>query len=536
MGGWQMTTMFNRVRQAALGALVVGSIAGPLAAPAAAQTLRVVQNGNLTILDPIWTTAYVTRNHGYLIYDTLFSADEKYAIKPQMVDKYEVSADKTIWTFTLRDGLEWHDGTPVTSEDCIASIKRWGARDPMGQKLMDFTKDFKAVDAKTFQLILKEPYGLVLDSLGKPSSNVPFMMPKRIAETSPMEQIKDYIGSGPFVFKRDEWKPGEKLVYVKNAKYKPRSEPASGMAGGKLVKVDRVELLEISDTQTQANALIAGEIDILEAPPHDLLPVLKADKNVTLIDWNPLGHVFIIRFNHLQPPFDNPKVRLAALYSMRQEDYLKASIGDPQYYKVCGAAFICGTPNATEKPGGILIKPDFAKSRALLKEAGYDGTPVLLMQSTTLPVLTNIAPVTKSLLEEGGFKVNMVSMDWQTLVSRRTRTEPPSQGGWNIFHTFSVSVDQLNPISNSYFVAAGAGGKSWFGWPSDPEMEKLRDQYAREGDPAKQAALAETIQLRALETAQYGWIGQWYGPGAHRKNISGWLTAPVPVFWNIEKK
>src|SRR5712672_220132 len=467
--------------------------------PAWAQgkVLKFVQNGNLTILDPIWTTAYVTRNHGYLIYDTLFASDESNAVKPQMVDKYEVSPDKTVWTFTLRDGLEWHDGKP-------------------------------------FQIVLKEPYGLVLDSLGKPSSNVPFMMPKAVAETDAFKQIDSQIGSGPFIYVNAESKPGEKHVYIKNPKYKPRSEPASGLAGGKVAKVDRVEIVEMPDVQQQVNALIAGEIDLVEQPPHDLLPVLKADKNVVLEDWNPLGHVFIIRFNHVVKPFDNPKIRLAALYSMRQEDYLKATIGDPAYYKVCPAAFICGTPNASDKTNGLLIKPDFEKSKALLKEAGYDGTPIVLMQSTTLPVLTNMAPVTKSLLEQGGFKVDMQSMDWQTLVTRRTKKDPADKGGWNAFHTFSVSADALNPISNSYMVANG--DKAWFGWPTDPEMEKLRDAYAKETDPAKGKALAAAVQARALETAQYGWIGQWYGPGAARANVTGWLKAPVPVMWNVEKK
>jgi peptide/nickel transport system substrate-binding protein len=506
------------------------------AGPALAQgkVLKFVQNGNLTILDPIWTTAYVTRNHGYLIYDTLFASDENNAVKPQMVDKYEVSPDKLVWTFTLRDGLEWHDGKPVTAEDCIASIQRWGKRDTMGIKLMDFVKEYKAVDAKTFQIVLKEPYGLVLDSLGKPSSNVPFMMPKAVAETDAFKQIDSQIGSGPFIYQKDESKPGEKHVYLKNPKYKPRSEAPSGLAGGKVAKVDRVEIVEMPDVQQQVNALIAGEIDLVEQPPHDLLSVLKADKNVALEDWNPLGHVFVIRFNHVVKPFDNPKIRLAALYSMRQEDYLKATIGDPAYYKVCPAAFICGTPNASDKTNGLLIKPDFEKSKALLKEAGYDGTPIVLMQSTTLPVLTNMAPVTKSLLEQGGFKVDMQSMDWQTLVTRRTKKDPADKGGWNAFHTFSVSADALNPISNSYFAANG--DKAWFGWPTDPEMEKLRDAYARETDPAKAKALAETIQLRALETAQFGWLGQWYGPGARRANVTGWLKAPVPVMWNIEKK
>ncbi|MBV9833386.1 MAG: ABC transporter substrate-binding protein [Alphaproteobacteria bacterium] len=514
-------------------ALVAGALS--LGAAAKAETvLRMVQNGNLTILDPIWTTAYVTRNHGYLIYDTLFAADANYAIKPQMVDKYEVSADKLTWTFTLRDGLEWHDGKPVTSEDCMASLTRWSKRDPMGQKLFDFVKELKAVDAKTFQMILKEPYGLVLDSIGKPSSNTPFMMPKRIADTDAFKQIDEYVGSGPFIYQTAQSKPGEKHVYLKNPKYKPRNEPPSGLAGGKVVKVDRFEFIEMTDTQTQVNALIVGEIDMIEQPPHDLLPVLEKDKNVALDDWNPLGHVFIIRFNHLVKPFDNPKIRLAALYAINQEDYLKATIGDPKYYKVCGAAFICGTPNGSEAgTNPLLIKSDFAKSKALLKEAGYDGTPIVLMQSTTLPVLTNTAPVTKALLEQGGFKVDMQSMDWQTVVTRRTKKDPPDKGGWNVFHTFAVAVDAMNPISNSFFVAAD--GKQWFGWPIDPDMEKLRDAYARELDPVKQKGLAEKIQLRALETAQFGWIGQWYGPGARRTSVKGWLKAPVPVFWNIEK-
>src|SRR6266508_1051478 len=131
---------------------------------------------------------------------------------------------------------------------------------------------------------------------------------------------------------------------------------------------------------------------------------------------SPLGQQFIIRFNHLTKPFDNPKIRQAALLAMRQEDYLKATVGEPQYYKVCTAAFPCGTPNGVEIQGDLLVKPNFEKAKALLKEAGYDGSPVVLMQSTTLPVLTNIAPVTKALLEQAGSKVDMQSMDWQTVV------------------------------------------------------------------------------------------------------------------------
>src|SRR5882672_3241840 len=232
-------------RRPAIALMAAASVVGLVgAAPAQAQTtIKAVMHSDLKILDPIWTTAYIQRNHGYMIWDTLFAMDEKFEVKPQMVDKYDVSADRLTWTFTLRDGLEWHDGKPVTAEDCVASIKRWAARDSMGQKMMASVMDFEVVDPKTFKMKMKEPYGLVLQSLGKPSSNVPFMMPARVAATDPMQQIKleDVVGSGPFMFKADEWKPGEKTVYVKNPKYKPRAEPASGLAGGKVVKLDKVE-------------------------------------------------------------------------------------------------------------------------------------------------------------------------------------------------------------------------------------------------------------------------------------------------------
>ena len=522
------TTMMRRTF-AALAAGALLATAGP--ALAQGKVLRFVQNGNLTILDPIWTTAYVTRNHGYLIYDTLFASDENNAVKPQMVDKYDVSADKTVWTFTLRDGLEWHDGKPVTSEDCIASIQRWGKRDTMGIKLMDFVKEYKAVDAKTFQIVLKEPYGLVLDSLGKPSSNVPFMMPKAVAETDAFKQIDSQIGSGPFIYQKDESKPGEKHVYLKNPKYKPRGEPASGLAGGKVAKVDRVEIVEMPDVQQQVNALIAGEIDLVEQPPHDLLPVLKADKNVALEDWNPLGHVFVIRFNHVVKPFDNPKIRLAALYSMRQEDYLKATIGDPAYYKVCPAAFICGTPNASDKTNGLLIKPDFEKSKALLKEAGYDGTPIVLMQSTDIVSLSNLAPVAKALMEKAGFKVDLQAMDWQTLVSRRTKKDAPGAGGWHAFLTSWASVDILDPVATGFLNASC--DKAMFGWPCDAELERLRDAFAKETDPARQKAIAEAVQLRAAAYPTHVHLGQYVQPVALRKNVTGLLAGPSIAFWNI---
>ena len=503
-----------------------------LAVPAHAdKTLRAVLHSDLKILDPIWTTAYIVRNHGYMIYDTLFATDEKGEIKPQMVDKYDVSADQLTHTFTLRDGLLWHDGQPVTAEDCVASIKRWAAKDATGQKLMTFVAGIEVVDAKTFVIKLKEPTGLLLLGLAKPSSNVPFMMPKRVAETDPNTQISDFTGSGPFVFKRDEWKPGDKTVYVKFDKYKPRPEPASGLAGGKVAKVDRVEWRAISDHQQAVNALLAGEIDLIEAPPHDLLPLALADANIKYFDWNPLGNQYTFRPNWTAKPFDNPKVRQALFYAFNQEDFLKAVVGDPKYYKVCKSYYPCGTAFSSEAGMDGLLNSDFKKAQALLREAGYDGTPIVLMHSTDLQVLTNLAPVAKSLMEKAGFKVDMQSMDWQTLVSRRSKKDAPGAGGWHAFLTSWVSVDITNPIYTGFMNSAC--DKAMFGWPCDAEMEKLRDQFARETDPAKQKAIAAAVQEQDTKMVTHIPLGQWYLGSPMRKNLDGMLKAPAPVFWNI---
>ena len=504
-----------------------------LVPPASAQTLKVVMHSDVKILDPIWTTAYIVRNHGYMIYDTLFSVDSKLAVQPQMVESWKVSDDKLVYTFTLRDGLKFHDGQPVTAEDCVVSLRRWAARDAMGQKLMDFTSELKAVDARTFTLALKAPYGLVLESLGKPSSLVPFIMPKRVAETPPGTQISDFTGSGPFVFRRDLWRAGETLIYDKFKDYKPRAEPASGLSGGKVVHVDRVEWVAISDMQTSANALLAGEIDMIEQPSIELLSLLEKDKNIEIVDFNPLGSQYSFRFNTLHKPFDNPKIRQAALYALNQKDFLLAAIGDPKYFKECKALFICGTPNATDKGFEDKLNSNFAKSKELLKEAGYDNTPVVLLFATDTNT-GRLTPIVKSLLERGGFAVDMQAMDWQTVLSRRARKEAPAAGGWHGFMTSWVSADLLDPVMSSF--VSGACDKAAIGWPCDKRLEELRDAYARTSDAAERKKLSEELQVRVSEFPTHAHLGQFNFPSARRTTVSGNLESPAPIFWNVRKK
>src|ERR1044072_8103178 len=277
-----------------------------------------------------------------------------------MVDKWSTSDDKLTWTFTLRDGLEFHDGTPVTAEDVVPSLKRWAVRDTLGQMLWPKVSEVKAIDAKTFQILLTAPTGIMLQALGKPSGSA-FIMPKRIAMTAPARQIEDATGSGPFIFVKDEWRPGEKAVYVKNFHYRPRSEPPSGLAGGKIAKVDRVEWVAMFDQQTAVNALIKGEIDMIEAPRHDLFTVLEADKNVRLVNLNKWGNQYVFRFNQLHRPFDNARNRQALLYAFNQKDFLDAVIGDPKWYRTCKAMFLCDAPYASIKGFEDKFESNFRK-------------------------------------------------------------------------------------------------------------------------------------------------------------------------------
>jgi peptide/nickel transport system substrate-binding protein len=520
------------------GLLVAAALALPtLTLPtwAQAKTLTAVMHSDLRAIDPIITTAYISRDHGYMVYDTLLAMDSNFKVQPQMAE-WKVSDDKLTYTFTLRDGLKWHDGAPVTAEDCVVSLQRWAKRDGMGQKLMDFTASIEATDAKTITLKLKEPYGLVLESIGKPSSVVPFMMPKRIAETPADKPIPEQIGSGPFKFVQAEFQPGVKAVYEKNKDYVPRKEPASWTSGGKVVKVDRVEWITMADAQTAVNALQSGDIDFIENPAWDILPVLAADKSLVVHTLSPLGFQTLGRMNFLYPPFDNVKVRRAAFVAMSQKPVLDALVGNSEYYKVCGAIFGCNTPLATDAGSETLVKGDgMAGARKLLAESGYDGTPVVVMAPGDVVTLKAQPIVAAQLLRDAGFKVDVQATDWQTVVSRRASQKSPKEGGWNMFFTNWAGPDVLNPVAN---VSVGGRGKNggWFGWFEDAKIEELRDKYARSTSPDEQKKLAAEIQTRAYEQVAYIPLGQYVAPSVWRKSLSGVLDGPAtPVFWNIDK-
>jgi peptide/nickel transport system substrate-binding protein len=498
-----------------------------------AETITAVMHSGLRVLDPIITTAHITRNHGYMIYDVLIAVDSNFEVKPQMAD-FAVSDDGLIYTFTLRDGLKFHNGEPVTAADAVASLKRWGERDSGGQLIFDVTASLETKDDKTITWTLTEPFKPLLDIVGKQSAVPPFIMPASVAETPSSEAITDYTGSGPFVFVESEFEPGVSVTYQKFADYLPRKEPADWMSGGKVVNVDRVRWVTMPDAQTAMNALVSGEIDYLEQSQIDLLPILEASPDVVVEVRDPLGYQTMGRMNFKHPPFDNEQIRQAALMAMGQESVLATLIGNPEYYSLCGAIFGCGTPLASETGADTLKSGgDPAGAKKLLEQAGYDGKPIVLMQPTDVTTLTAQPIVAAQQLREAGFTVDMQAMDWQTLVTRRASQAAPADGGWNIFFTNwmvpEISSPLINPMVN------GRGDDAWFGWPEDSELEALRDEFIAADTPEAQAEVAERIQAHVIKVVNYIPLGQYLTVQARRSNIVDMIPSPVPVFWQIDK-
>lgn len=504
-----------------------------LAAPAWAETvLKVVPHADLKVLDPVWTTAFVTRHHGYMIYDTLFGLTQKGEIKPQLVDTYTASPDNLHYSFTLREGLKFSDGTPLTTKDVIASIKRWGARDNLGAKLLAAAEKLEAKDDRTFTLDFKKPFGMVLDAFSKPSSIPLFVMPEKVAQTDPFKQITDMTGSGPYMFAADRYRPGEKVVYLKNPYYVPRNEPADGTAGGKHVYVDELDWVILRDAQTVANAIEKGEVDVVEMVPNEQYSVLKKNPDIQLLNQTGKQSA-MLHLNHAIPPFNNPKIAQAALMAINQAALQRAQIVHKELWNTCTSIYPCGSLYASDKTDYFTGKPQFKRAQELLKEAGYDGTPVVLMLPADMPSLNKYPPVMAELLRRAGFKVDLQSMDWATLVTRRTKSSPVSEGGWNGFITFWNQADTFNPLF--FAPLTGSGLKGWFGWTDDPKLEALKDEFVGTSDLAKRKELAEGIQLRVMDSGVYGMLGEAKPIIALRKNISGLVEAPISVFWGLKK-
>ena len=501
----------------------------------ASRTLRFVPQANLASLDAIAGTQYVVRNASLLVWDTLFGVNSDLEPKPQMVEAWENTDGGLTWTFKLRPGLKFHDGAPVLARDVIASLDRWMVRDTMGQRIKALQQEMVAVDDRTVRLKLSKPFPKMLFALGKNNAPVAEIMPERIAKTDPFTLISEFVGSGPMKFKRDEWNPGSLAVFELNRDYQPRSEPASWLSGGKQMHFDRIEWLILPDDATKAAALQDNEIDWWENPVPDLVPLLKRNKNITVDIADPLGNIGSFRMNHLHPPFNDVRVRRAVMMALSQEDYMRAVVGDDTaLWKTLPSFFTPGTSAYTEAGGELLKGPRrYDEAKKLLAEAGYDGTPVVLCVATDVQITKAQGDITADLLGKIGMKVDYQAIDWGTLGARRAKKDPPSAGGWNIFHTWHAGADCINPAPYTAFDAGG--DKAWFGWPKSDLVQGAIAAWYDAPDAGTEKTAMDNVNRAAMDFVTYLPTGFFLGYQAWRSTVSGVVKAPFPVFWDVKK-
>ncbi len=526
--------------KATVGGAAATGMAGGLASPAlsqgaAARTLRFVPQANLANFDPVWGTQFVVRNASMLVWDTLYGIDNTFTPRRQMVESEEVSSDGLTWNFRLREGLRWHDGEPVRAVDCVVSLSRWMVRDGMGQMIRAITDELAATDDRSFRWRLREPYPKLLLALGKNNTPVAFMMPERLARTDPFQQITEYVGSGPMRFNRGEWVPGARATFSRFDQYVPRNEPPNWLSGGKRMLVERVEWVIQPDPGTAAAALQSGEVDWWETPLNDLIAVMRRNRNIRVDIADPLGNVGVFRFNHLHPPFNDPRARQAIAMALSQADYMGAVVGnDPQLWQAMNSFFTVGTPNYTEEGSEIMTRPrDMAAARKLLQESGYNGQPVTILVAQDIAPLSAMGQVSNALMRGLGINVDYVATDWGTVGSRRASKEPPGRGGWQVFHTWFAGADCTNP--SSYLGLRAHGEQAWFGWPSDPAIETGRNKWFAASTPEQEKAACVEINRAAMVNQPYAITGFYKAYQAWRSNVSGIASGPLPWFWGVSK-
>jgi len=505
-----------------------------IARAASASTLKFVPYADLALLDPL-VSAFVTRNHVMMVFDTLFALDANGDAQPQMLAGHTVEDGAKTWRLTLRDGLLFHDGSKVLARDVVASLRRWAGRDAFGQALMDATDELSAPTDKLVQFRLKRPFPLLPEALGKPTALMAVVMPERLANTPPGTLLNEMVGSGPYRFLPDQRVSGARNVYAKFDGYQPRDGAASFCAGPRVAHFDRVEWLTMPDPTTQAAALQHGEVDWVEQPAMDLVPSLRKDANLKVEVVETTGLIGVLRFNQLFPPFDNAAIRRAALKAVNQTDFMAAVAGDADPAVInAHVGFLAPSSPYASDAGMEMLSGKF-KLDALKREveqAGYKGEKVVFLGATDVARISAISQVGADVLSKIGLNIDYVATDWGTVVQRITRKQPIAEGGWSIFGVMWGGYDWYSPAGD--LVLRGNGMDGWFGWPDAPKLEALRNQWLRAPDLATRKALARDIQLQAFQDVPCVPLGLYYQPTAYQNDLVGMMKG-LPLFTGVRR-
>ena len=501
-----------------------------IAQPANARVLRFVPQANLTVLDPIITTAAVTLNHGWMVWDTLFGVNAAQQAKPQMAEGYTVSDDGRTYLIKLRQGLKWHDGEPVRAQDCAASLARWAVRDTFGQTVAKSVDAWGVAGDQTVKVTLKRPFPLLIDAIAMQTS---FIMPERLAKTDPFKAITEIVGSGPFRFLKDEFVAGSAAAWEKFDGYVPRQEPPEWTSGGKVAHFQRIEWKIIPDAATASAALQNGEVDWYEQAQIDLVPLLRRNADIVIAPSNPQGYIGGMRFNCIQPPFDDVRLRRAVMVAVNQEDYMRAIMGDDHSaWRVCRSQYPCGTTYGTEVDLPVQ-RGDLAAAKKMIQEAGYNGQKAVIINPTDFATIGPLGDITYDMFKKIGINAELQDTDWGSVVQRRATREPVEKGGWSVFHTWFTGGFILNPVVTAPFRAQGAAG--WFGWYDNPKVEQLTQEWLDAKDEDRRKKIAAAIQLENYRQAPTITLGQFQIPTAYNKSLAGKLEYTGPLFWNIRR-
>jgi len=439
------------------------------------------------VLDPIVISNRSTRNHAYLVFDTLYGIDTNWAAQRQMVDGHQVDEDGLTWTLKLRDGLRFHDKEPVLARDVVASIRRFAARISFANALMAATEELSASDDRTVRFRLKRPFPHLPEALAGPGGNVPAIMPERLAATSPFKPVAEIVGSGPYRFLPEEHISGARAAYERFPLYQPRPNgPVGFTAGPKVAHFDRVEWLTLDPFSAMA-ALRAGEIDWWEVPLHDQAEGLARDRDITVMSQYATA-MGLLRFNHLHPPFDNVAVRRVLLGAVDQAEAMTAVAGNDRALWHDGVGlFAAGTPFANDAGIEVLRGPrDYEAVRQALARAGYNGEKIVVLAPTDAQGIRALSLAGTDQLRRAGMNVDLQEMELGTELRRSQNQAPPDKGGWNAFFTL---MDRSRPSANPY-------GNPWIrrrprrlGWLADePAHRSLARRVARRRRPRRAAA------------------------------------------------
>jgi peptide/nickel transport system substrate-binding protein len=497
------------------------------------RTLRLVPLTSLYSLDTVFNTSLVTTNHGWAVYDSLFGMNNKGEIRPQMAAGHTSSDDGRVYDITLREGLKFHNGEPVRAQDCLQSLKRWAGRETFGQTIAQFIDDWSVKDDRTMRITFSRPVPIFLEAIARGSASFPFMVPEHIARTDPYKQITDPTGSGPYKFNTSEFAPGSFASYSKFTDYVPRPENAEFTSGGKIAHFERMEWPTIPEPATAAAALTSGEIDWYEQVQPDLIPQLRRNKDIRIGSANPGGFNGILRFNHMNAPFNNVAIRRAVMMAVDQPDYMASITGnDPTAYKECKAMFPCGTPYGQEIGVEVMLH-NLDKARAMLKASSYNGEKIVILSPSDVPTIGPMGEITHDLLKKMGMNAELAATDWATLTNRRASREPVEKGGWSIFHTWAASTIIGTPVE--HFAMRGLGQKAWAGWFEDEKIEQLTREWTIATNSEVRTAAATAIHARAMDQVPFVLCGQFQIRTAYRAYLSGMIEGNAAYMWNVRR-